>query len=150
MCGESWARKRLFNPPPQFSRLGIQCPSMLSSKCVLCFYIGFVCLRVKVVSFFLFSFLVSLIGWYAIYNNFMHSNTFHLVMEVHQMSKSVPRVDNDYSTETLSLVPRPIPTYAICACAVKKGGGGGCKGKGLGTRLILDGSWNDQFVVKTT
>ena len=27
MCGESWARKRFFNLPPQFSRLGTQGPA---------------------------------------------------------------------------------------------------------------------------
>ena len=36
MWGELASHKRLFNPPPQFSRLGIQCPALLFFVCVSC------------------------------------------------------------------------------------------------------------------
>ena len=54
VCRESWARKRLFNLPPQFSRLGIRGPashylSVLWCICVLCGELGWF-----LVSFFSF------------------------------------------------------------------------------------------------
>ena len=46
MWGELASRKRLFNPPPQFSRLGTWCPALMSCMnvcecvfmCVVCVY----------------------------------------------------------------------------------------------------------------
>ena len=35
VCRESWARKRLFNLPPQFSRLGTQGPASHVVLCVI-------------------------------------------------------------------------------------------------------------------
>ena len=34
--GELASHKRLFNPPPQFSRLGTQCPALMSCHVYLC------------------------------------------------------------------------------------------------------------------
>ena len=44
MWGELASHKRLFNPPPQFSRLGTQCPALMSCHVYLCMCVvlGFV------------------------------------------------------------------------------------------------------------
>ena len=36
MWGELASHKRLFNPPPQFLRLGTQCPALMSHHVYLC------------------------------------------------------------------------------------------------------------------
>ena len=70
--GELASHKRLFNPAPQFSRLGIQCPALVSCHLYLCMcfvwdlwiYVGG--------GFYLFislSIYLSTYGWYAM--NFM-------------------------------------------------------------------------------
>ena len=40
VCGESWAHKRLFNLPSQFSRLGTQGPALLLSFVFWCLCFG--------------------------------------------------------------------------------------------------------------
>ena len=62
--GELASHKRLFNPPPRFSRLGTQCPALMSCHvylcmCVLYGYFG-VCEYGGGFYLYLFTY-----GWYA-------------------------------------------------------------------------------------
>ena len=64
MCGESWlAVKRLFNPPPHQGWV----PGVMLPCCVVFGVVWFGCVMGEGDSFR--SFLVTLSGWYAIYNN---------------------------------------------------------------------------------
>ena len=73
--GELASHKRLFNPPPQFSRLGTQCPAVMS--CVICVCVlygvcGYIMLVVFIYLFLYLSIYLSTYGWYAMNYNFMH------------------------------------------------------------------------------
>ena len=81
MWGELASHNRLFNPPPQFSRLGTQCPALMSCHvmcicvCVLYGHFG-VCGYMLVVFIYLFLYLsiyLSTYGWYAMNYNFIHN-----------------------------------------------------------------------------
>ena len=102
MWGELASHKRLINPPPQFSRLGIQGPALV----LLCFVLRCLLLCIALWRWRrVFLSILSLIsfGWYATKNNCMcNVHSFIYDEKQKRMSELLKQVENESRTEDIT------------------------------------------------